>query len=83
MTMTDDRHEGKDASAEVARRRLRGLAVHLLGGALLAIVAVVVDVTRHGLPTWSAWLIVGWGGVLALHVAYAMGLFEGLLRHRS
>ena len=65
-----------------ARNRLRGLAVHISVGVTAVIAAVVYDVAYHGVPTWSMLIIIGWGGILAVHVAYVMGLFDLLLRQR-
>jgi hypothetical protein len=66
--------------AQAARRRLRGLAIHLFLGTAIAAIAVVIDISQHGVPAWSALLVVGWGGALALHVGYVMGLFDGFSR---
>jgi hypothetical protein len=65
-----------------ARHRLRGLAAHISVGVAAVIAAVVYDVAYHGVPTWSMLIIIGWGGILAVHVAYVMGLFDLLLRQR-
>lgn len=62
---------------ERGRRRLRAFAVHLAVYfvAVAGLFAVTVALTP-GDP-WMVLPIVGWGGVLAAHAAYVMGLFEG------
>ncbi|MDH3231308.1 MAG: 2TM domain-containing protein [Alphaproteobacteria bacterium] len=65
-----------DRAAERARRRLRGFVWHLIGyfAAMLVIVPVNLILTPE--TVWFVLPMVGWGGVLAIHVAYAMGLFD-------
>lgn len=67
--MTADR--GSRAAA-----RLRGLKRHLLGyfGVMAVLVAVNLLATPETL--WFVWPMVGWGPVLAIHTAWAMGLFD-------
>lgn len=60
---------------EVARRRLKGFRVHLLGYFVVAVLLVAVNLLLTPGTVWFVWPIVGWGGVLAIHAAYAMGLF--------
>jgi len=62
--------------AEAARRRLRGFGLHLAG-----YFATVVALFGFGAvfapgADWILVPVVGWGAVLAIHAAYAMGLFE-------
>jgi hypothetical protein len=66
----------QDKAAERARRRLRGFIWHLIGyfAAMLVIVPVNVILTPD--TVWFVLPMVGWGGVLAIHVAWAMGLFD-------
>ena len=58
-----------------ARRRLRGFGLHLAG--YFAALAVLVPVNFLASPDnpWFVWPMVGWGAPLAVHAAYAMGLF--------
>jgi len=65
-----------DSGVARARRRLRGLVIHFL--AYFAIIAALVAVTRALAPEslWFVWPTVGWGGVLTIHTAWAMGLFD-------
>ncbi len=78
-----DRSESADAADGASRRRLRGLGMHLICGIVIAAALVVADVAQNQRPTWSPLLIVGWGGILALHVGYVMGLFDTLRRARG
>ncbi len=59
-----------------ARRRLRGFGAHLV--AYFAVMAVLIGASVFFSPE-NPWLLVplvGWGAVLAVHAAYAMGLFD-------
>ena len=70
----------QDDSRDRSRRRLRGFLNHLIGyfGAMAILVPVNV-ITSPETP-WFVVPMVGWGTVLAVHAAYAMGLFQGLRR---
>ncbi|HAA93094.1 MAG TPA: hypothetical protein DCS82_09940 [Rhodospirillaceae bacterium] len=58
------------------RKRLRQFIWHLaLYGAAMAVLVPVNILTGPENP-WFLLPMVGWGGILALHVAYVMGLFE-------
>lgn len=60
-----------------AARRLRSFRYHLVGYFVAMAVLVALDrLLTPGNP-WFVWPMVGWGGVLAIHAAYAMGLFGG------
>ena len=68
---------GDDAATRKARRRLRGFGLHLAGyGVGIVALGVINMLTNPGNP-WFVWPMVGWGGVLAIHAAFAMGLFGG------
>lgn len=69
--MTDTQQDIEAA----ARRRLKGFGVHLL--AYFAAMAVIVPLNLMTDPEnrWFVLPLVGWGSVLAIHVAYVMGLF--------
>ncbi len=72
MTMSGAGEGGE----EHARRRLRGFVVHLV--AYFAAMAVLIGASVFFSPE-NPWLlvpVVGWGAVLAVHAAYAMGLFD-------
>lgn len=67
-------------------RRLRQLAWHVAIGTVIAVGAIIVDLWDDGHLFTAVMLILGWGGILALHVAYVMGLFdrsEGRSRKRD
>ncbi len=59
-----------------ARRRLRGFGIHLV--AYCAAMAVLIAVSVFFSPDnpWALVPVVGWGAVLAVHAAYAMGLLD-------
>ncbi len=57
------------------RRRLKGFGIHLVGYFVVMAVLVIVNMIAMPENPWFVWPGVGWGGVLALHAAYAMGLF--------
>ena len=67
-----------DPAARRAERRLRGFRIHLGVFAGLAIAAVVTMLLVDPRTPWILLPLVGWGPVLALHVAYVMGLFDRL-----
>jgi hypothetical protein len=64
------------ADAAAAKRRLRGFGTHLV--AYFAVMAVLVPVNFFVTPEnpWFVLPMVGWGSLLALHAAYAIGLFR-------
>ena len=59
------------------RRRLRGFRIHLIGYFVVMAVLVAANMIFTPEQPWFVWPMVGWGGVLAFHVAYVMGLFGG------
>jgi uncharacterized membrane protein len=64
-----------------AQRRLRGFGYHLVGYFVVMIVLVAVNFALTPGRPWFVLPMVGWGAVLAIHAAYAMGLF-GVFRRR-
>ena len=70
-----DADEGGSAEAAAARRRLAGFAGHLAAYFIACAVFVVVSIVFTPGQTWIFLPVVGWGAALALHAAYAMGLF--------
>ena len=72
----------EDARETIIRRRLLGFGRHLAGyfAALLAIVIGNMATTPEN--PWFLWPMVGYGGILAIHAAYVMGLFDGFF-HRD
>jgi hypothetical protein len=62
-----------------AWRRLKGFGTYLAPYFMVMVVLVPVNFTLSPGNPWFLLRKVGWGSVLALHAAYAMGLFLGLL----
>jgi hypothetical protein len=65
---------GKDY-APAARRRLRGFGIHLAAYFVTMAVLIAINLLVTPNTIWFVLPLVGWGGVLAIHVAYVMGLF--------
>lgn len=61
-----------------AARRLKGFGLHLAGYFGTMIILVPVNFYFFPEDPWFLVPMVGWGSVLGLHAAYAMGLFHGL-----
>ena len=57
-----------------ARRRLNGFLNHLIGYFAVMVVLVPLDLWLTPNTIWFVWPMVGWGSILAIHVAYVMGL---------
>ena len=74
--MTNDQ-PGRDQTRERERARLRGFGIHLLGYFMVMAALVAVNLATSPETPWVVWPMVGWGGVLAIHVAYVVGLFGG------
>ncbi len=62
---------------EAGGRRLRGFGWHLAGFFVVMAGLVAVNLLTDPETPWFVWPGVGWGGVLAVHAAFAMGLFGG------
>lgn len=58
------------------RRRLRGFLIHLAGYAVAMTILFAVNIATGPEEPWFLLPMVGWGGALAVHAAYAMGLFS-------
>lgn len=69
---------GDNAGEDQAGRRLKGLGLHL--AIYFGVMVLAVPLNLYLLPENPLFLLpmIGWGAVLALHVAYVMGLFRGL-----
>lgn len=74
-----DANETRDSRA--AQRRVRGFGYHLIGYFAVMIVLVAANFMLTPNEPWFVLPMVGWGSVLAIHAAYAMGLF-GVFRRR-
>ncbi len=68
---------GDDAATQRARRRLRGFGIHIAGYGIVMVLLVAMNMLSSPENPWFVWPMVGWGGVLAIHAAFAMGLFDG------
>ena len=69
--------EHDDAATARSRRRLRGFGLHIAGYGIVMVVLVAINLLGNPENPWFVWPLVGWGGVLAIHAAFAMGLFGG------
>ena len=58
------------------QRRLRHFLIHLSIYAIGMLVLVPLNLLTNAESQWVLFPMVGWGSVLALHVAYVMGLFD-------
>jgi len=69
--------DSSDHDVQRGRRRLRGFGLHLAGYFVVVVALVAINMLSSPENPWFVWPMVGWGGVLAAHVAFAMGLFGG------
>jgi len=58
------------------RRRLKGFLWHLAAYVVVSAGCAAVNLLTDPENPWFLLPLVGWGSVLALHVAYVMGLFR-------
>lgn len=73
---TDEPEREDPERAAAARRRLAGFGLHLAAYFMAMIVLVPVNMWLSPDDAWFVLPMVGWGTVLAVHVAYVMGLFN-------
>ncbi|MBT3660812.1 MAG: 2TM domain-containing protein [Rhodospirillaceae bacterium] len=71
-----DGYDPNDAQAQAARRRVKGFGMHLIGYFVCLIVIVPLNFWLFPDEAWFLLPLIGWGSVLAVHAAYAMGLFK-------
>lgn len=69
-------HNGSRRDADRAAERMRGLKRHLLAYFAVMVVLVLVNLLATPRYIWFVLPMVGWGPVLAIHTAWAMGLFD-------
>jgi uncharacterized membrane protein len=74
--MNDIQNFEDDPEAQAAVNRLRGFIWHLIVYFAVNTVCVAVNVLFMPESTWFVLPLVGWGSLLAVHAAYAMGLFK-------
>ncbi len=72
----------RDPKAVRAAQRNRGLRMHFVAYFLLMAALVPVNLIVTPETPWFIWPMVGWGSVLAIHTAWAMGLF-GMMSSRD
>ncbi len=65
------------SQTEPAQNRLRGFAWHLLAYFAAMVVLVPVNLFVYSETLWFVFPLVGWGSMLAIHVAFVLGLFGG------
>ncbi len=59
----------------IVRQRLRGFGYHLAAYFVAMALLVPFNLLTDPNSPWFVLPLIGWGGVLAAHVAYVMGLF--------
>lgn len=59
-----------------SRARMRGFRIHFLGYLVGSTAALLLNRLFAPEIHWFVLPLVGWGAILALHVAYVMGLFD-------
>ncbi len=64
------------SSQSTERKRLKVFGAHLIGYFVVMMIIVPLNIINSPENPWFFFPMVGWGTVLALHVAYVMGLFE-------
>ena len=65
-----------DLETPGGQRKLRYFIIHLGVYALGMLILVVCNLSIYPESKWVLLPMVGWGSVLALHVAHVMGLFD-------
>jgi len=65
---------------ERGRRRLRQFVMHLAAYFVAVMAMVMVNRAMGAEEPWFLLPMVGWGGVLAIHAAHVMGLFDVFLK---
>ena len=73
--MADRANDEEERASGRLRRRLRGFAVHLAVYFVVMAAIVPVNILLAPETPWFFLPIVGWAAPLAIHAAYAMGLF--------
>lgn len=76
--MPNEQPEHDDEPDVHVRQRQRGLALHFAGYIIVVSGLFAVNFLWLKGEPWFVLPMVGWGSVLALHVAWVMGLFDGL-----
>lgn len=80
--MSEKQSGNEDQVDARARARQRGLALHFAGYIILVTGLFAINFFWLKGEPWFVLPMVGWGSVLALHVAWVMGLFDGLFKDK-
>lgn len=80
--MQDQQPDHEEQADARARQRQRGLALHFAGYIIIVSGLFVINFLWLKGEPWFVLPMVGWGSVLALHVAWVMGLFDGLFGNK-
>jgi len=72
----------EEEGRERAKRRLRVFGFHLLAYMVVMTVLIPVNLLMTPENPWFVFPLVAWGAPLAIHVAWAMGLLDGLFGRR-
>lgn len=64
------------SDADRAKSRMRGFMIHMIAYFVVSAGAFLINIATDPEAAWFVVPVVGWGAVLALHVAYVMGLFD-------
>ncbi len=73
---------GPDGAPSEAETRLKGFVKHLVVYFVVMAVLVAVNVLTSTAP-WFLLPLIGWGAVLAIHAAHAIGLFSTFKRNND
>jgi len=68
--------EAFQALVAARRKRLRNFRYHLMAYAILIPLLLIANILVTPTSLWFVFPMVAWGAPLALHCAWAMGLFD-------
>jgi hypothetical protein len=80
--LRDTETDCDDQADARGRQRQRGLAIHFAGYIIVVSCLFAVNFLWLKGEPFFVLLMVVWGSVLALHVAWVMGLFDGLFGNK-
>ncbi len=75
-------YPGPDGAPSAAETRLKSFVKHLGVYFVVMAVLVAVNVLTSTAP-WFLLPLIGWGAVLAIHAAHAIGLFSAFKRNND
>jgi hypothetical protein len=79
MGMSGGGESQDDPKYARAHHRLIWFGMHILVFVAVMIALVAVSISMNVLEPWFVFPLVVWGAPLAVHAAFAMGLFDSLL----